>query len=200
MNWMEISLPLLQSALQTLYGDPDPQVFTFSINKYLIWIIKNKYAAQKWLVKAQRDPSAWNWSFELLKDGNPTEGTVWNFDKVAINMNSSRDFQTEKVQYFGAIAIHYKITNCWVELPPDKVEDILKLDWISTVNLDWWSAPRNIPTYISFFQWPENGFDTFVYGPGSIGHPSSDSFLAWCYPRYCSKLSKYWLSKCFNGE
>ena len=71
-----------------------------------------------------------------MKDGNPTEGTVWNFDKVAINMNSSRDFQTEKVQYFGAIAIHYKITNCWVELPPDKVEDILKLDGISTVNLD----------------------------------------------------------------
>ena len=129
MNWMEISLPLLQSALQTLYGDPDPQVFTFSINKYLIWIIKNKYAAQKWLVKAQRDPSAWNWSFELLKDGNPTEGTVWNFDKVAINLNSSRDFQTEKVQYFGAIAIHYKITNCWVELPPDKVEDILSKTW-----------------------------------------------------------------------
>ena len=33
-----------------------------------------------------------------------------------------RVFQTLKVQYFGAIAIHYKITHCWVELPPDKVE------------------------------------------------------------------------------
>ena len=30
---MEISLPLLQSALQTLYGDPDPQVFILSITK-----------------------------------------------------------------------------------------------------------------------------------------------------------------------
>ena len=28
----------------------------------------------------------------------------------------------KKVQYFGAIAIHYKITHCWIELPPDKVK------------------------------------------------------------------------------
>ena len=26
MNWMEINLSLLNSALQTLYSDPDPQV------------------------------------------------------------------------------------------------------------------------------------------------------------------------------
>ena len=85
------------------------------------------------MVKAQRDPSAWNWSFELLKDGNPTEGTVCNFNRIAISIKSGlrREFQTQKVQYFGAIAIHYKITNCWVELPPDKVEDFLQFNEIS---------------------------------------------------------------------
>ena len=43
------------------------------------------------------------------------------FDNEKITQDY-RVFQTLKVQYFGAIAIHYKITHCWVELPPDKVE------------------------------------------------------------------------------
>ena len=41
------------------------------------------------------------------------------------NMNLKTDSEIVKlikVQYFGAIAIHYKITHCWVELPPDKVD------------------------------------------------------------------------------
>lgn len=29
-----------------------------------------------------------------------------------------------EVQYFGALAIHHKITHCWDELPKDKVDEL----------------------------------------------------------------------------
>ena len=45
----EITLVHIQAALESLYNDPNPQ---------------NKDAAQKWLIKAQRDKSAWNWCFQ----------------------------------------------------------------------------------------------------------------------------------------
>ena len=29
-----------------------------------------------------------------------------------------------EVQYFGALAIHHKITHCWDELPSDKIDEL----------------------------------------------------------------------------
>ena len=52
----EITLVHIQAALESLYNDPNPQ---------------NKDAAQKWLIKAQRDKSAWNWCFQDMFTENP---------------------------------------------------------------------------------------------------------------------------------
>lgn len=82
----EITLVHIQAALESLYNDPNPQ---------------NKDAAQKWLIKAQRDKSAWNWCFQLLNSAYSVE-----------------------VQYFGANVLHYKIANCWNEIPQEQIADL----------------------------------------------------------------------------
>ena len=57
--------------------------------------------AQKWLMQAQVSPQAWHFSWLLL-----------NMDKVP------------EIQYFGASALHIKISRYWNDIPADQYESL----------------------------------------------------------------------------
>ncbi|XP_009636264.2 importin-13 isoform X1 [Egretta garzetta] len=63
--------------------------------------IENKNLAQKWLMQAQVSPQAWHFSWLLL-----------NMDKVP------------EIQYFGASALHIKISRYWNDIPADQYESL----------------------------------------------------------------------------
>uniref|UniRef100_A0A8C3T0D0 Importin-13 n=1 Tax=Chelydra serpentina TaxID=8475 RepID=A0A8C3T0D0_CHESE len=63
--------------------------------------IENKNLAQKWLMQAQVSPQAWHFSWLLL-----------NLDKVP------------EIQYFGASALHIKISRYWNDIPADQYESL----------------------------------------------------------------------------
>uniref|UniRef100_A0ABM5G7K0 Importin-13 n=1 Tax=Pogona vitticeps TaxID=103695 RepID=A0ABM5G7K0_9SAUR len=63
--------------------------------------IENKNLAQKWLMQAQVSPQAWHFSWLLLE-----------MDKVP------------EIQYFGASALHIKISRYWNDIPADQYESL----------------------------------------------------------------------------
>uniref|UniRef100_A0A2K5V4Y4 Importin-13 n=1 Tax=Macaca fascicularis TaxID=9541 RepID=A0A2K5V4Y4_MACFA len=63
--------------------------------------IENKNLAQKWLMQAQVSPQAWHFSWQLLQP-----------DKVP------------EIQYFGASALHIKISRYWSDIPTDQYESL----------------------------------------------------------------------------
>uniref|UniRef100_A0ACB8F4M0 Importin-13 n=1 Tax=Sphaerodactylus townsendi TaxID=933632 RepID=A0ACB8F4M0_9SAUR len=63
--------------------------------------IENKNLAQKWLMQAQVSPQAWHFSWLLL-----------DMDKVP------------EIQYFGASALHIKISRYWNDIPADQYETL----------------------------------------------------------------------------
>uniref|UniRef100_Q8K0C1-2 Isoform 2 of Importin-13 n=1 Tax=Mus musculus TaxID=10090 RepID=Q8K0C1-2 len=63
--------------------------------------IDNKNLAQKWLMQAQVSPQAWHFSWQLLQP-----------DKVP------------EIQYFGASALHIKISRYWSDIPTDQYESL----------------------------------------------------------------------------
>ncbi|XP_068949274.1 importin-13 [Petaurus breviceps papuanus] len=63
--------------------------------------IENKNLAQKWLMQAQVSPQAWHFSWQLLQP-----------DKVP------------EIQYFGASALHIKISRYWSDIPADQYESL----------------------------------------------------------------------------
>ncbi|XP_010860896.1 PREDICTED: importin-13 isoform X2 [Bison bison bison] len=63
--------------------------------------IENKNLAQKWLMQAQASPQAWHFSWQLLQP-----------DKVP------------EIQYFGASALHIKISRYWSDIPTDQYESL----------------------------------------------------------------------------
>nr|XP_035963452.1 importin-13 isoform X3 [Halichoerus grypus] len=63
--------------------------------------IENKNLAQKWLMQAQVSPQAWHFSWQLLQP-----------DKVP------------EIQYFGASALHIKISRYWSDIPTDQYETL----------------------------------------------------------------------------
>ncbi|XP_051855873.1 importin-13 [Antechinus flavipes] len=63
--------------------------------------IENKNMAQKWLMQAQVSPQAWHFSWQLLQP-----------DKVP------------EIQYFGASALHIKISRYWSDIPADQYESL----------------------------------------------------------------------------
>ncbi|XP_074924361.1 importin-13 [Chelonoidis abingdonii] len=63
--------------------------------------IENKNLAQKWLMQAQVSPQAWHFSWLLL-----------NLDKVP------------EIQYFGASALHIKISRYWNDIPANQYESL----------------------------------------------------------------------------
>ncbi|XP_078264629.1 importin-13 isoform X2 [Rhinoraja longicauda] len=63
--------------------------------------IDNKNLAQKWLMQAQVSPQAWQFSWALL---NPNK--------------------VPEIQYFGASALHIKISRYWNDIPSDQYESL----------------------------------------------------------------------------
>ncbi|XP_043941377.1 importin-13 [Protopterus annectens] len=63
--------------------------------------IENKNLAQKWLMQAQISPQAWQFSWVLL-----------SADKVP------------EIQYFGASALHIKISRYWSDIPTDQYDSL----------------------------------------------------------------------------
>uniref|UniRef100_A0A4W5NW12 Importin-13 n=1 Tax=Hucho hucho TaxID=62062 RepID=A0A4W5NW12_9TELE len=63
--------------------------------------IENKNLAQKWLMQAQVSPQAWQFCWALLSP-----------DKVP------------EIQYFGASALHTKISRYWSDIPSDQYETL----------------------------------------------------------------------------
>eukprot|EP00064_Thunnus_orientalis_P014280 superscaffoldBa00002462_g14322 len=63
--------------------------------------IENKNLAQKWLMQAQVSPQAWQFCWALLSP-----------DKVP------------EIQYFGASALHTKISRYWSDIPTDQYESL----------------------------------------------------------------------------
>ncbi|XP_077307227.1 importin-13 [Lithobates pipiens] len=63
--------------------------------------IENKNLAQKWLMQAQVSPQAWQFSWQLLSGGKVPE-----------------------IQYFGASALHIKISRYWGDIPSDQYETL----------------------------------------------------------------------------
>ncbi|KAK2109250.1 Importin-13 [Saguinus oedipus] len=63
--------------------------------------IENTNLAQKWLMQAQVSPQAWHFSWQLLQP-----------DKVP------------EIQYFGASALHIKISRYWIDIPTDQYESL----------------------------------------------------------------------------
>ncbi|XP_073400573.1 importin-13 isoform X2 [Dendrobates tinctorius] len=63
--------------------------------------IDNKNLAQKWLMQAQLSPEAWQFSWQLLNGGKVPE-----------------------IQYFGASALHIKISRYWGDIPSDQYETL----------------------------------------------------------------------------
>ncbi|RXM31433.1 hypothetical protein EOD39_7010 [Acipenser ruthenus] len=63
--------------------------------------IENKNLAQKWLMQAQVSPQAWQFSWVLLSP-----------DKVP------------EIQYFGASALHTKISRYWNDIPAEQYESL----------------------------------------------------------------------------
>ncbi|KAM4722104.1 importin-13 [Rhinophrynus dorsalis] len=63
--------------------------------------IENKNLAQKWLMQAQVSPQAWHFSWQLLNGGKVPE-----------------------IQYFGASALHTKISRYWGDIPVEQYESL----------------------------------------------------------------------------
>ncbi|XP_007468320.1 PREDICTED: importin-13 [Lipotes vexillifer] len=63
--------------------------------------IENKNLAQKWLMQAQVSPQAWHFSWQLLQPNKVPE-----------------------IQYFGASALHIKISRYWSDIPTDQYESL----------------------------------------------------------------------------
>ncbi|MEE6495164.1 hypothetical protein FKM82_001968 [Ascaphus truei] len=63
--------------------------------------IENKNLAQKWLMQAQVSPQAWHFSWQLLNGGKVPE-----------------------IQYFGASALHIKISRYWGDIPSEQYESL----------------------------------------------------------------------------
>ncbi|XP_067846280.1 importin-13-like isoform X2 [Heptranchias perlo] len=63
--------------------------------------IDNKNLAQKWLMQAQVSPQAWQFSWALLSPNKVPE-----------------------IQYFGASALHIKISRYWNDIPSDQYETL----------------------------------------------------------------------------
>ncbi|XP_048395205.1 importin-13 isoform X4 [Stegostoma tigrinum] len=63
--------------------------------------IDNKNLAQKWLMQAQVSPQAWQFSWALLSPNKVPE-----------------------IQYFGASALHIKISRYWTDIPSDQYETL----------------------------------------------------------------------------
>ncbi|OCT82649.1 importin-13 isoform X1 [Xenopus laevis] len=63
--------------------------------------IENKNLAQKWLMQAQISPQAWQFSWQLLNGGKVPE-----------------------IQYFGASALHIKISRYWGDIPAEQYESL----------------------------------------------------------------------------
>ncbi|XP_072366960.1 importin-13 isoform X3 [Scyliorhinus torazame] len=63
--------------------------------------IDNKNLAQKWLMQAQVSPQAWQFSWALLSPSKVPE-----------------------IQYFGASALHIKISRYWNDIPSDQYETL----------------------------------------------------------------------------
>ncbi|KAG8437053.1 hypothetical protein GDO86_007942 [Hymenochirus boettgeri] len=63
--------------------------------------IENKNMAQKWLMQAQVSPQAWHFSWQLLNGGKVPE-----------------------IQYFGASALHIKISRYWGDIPAEQYESL----------------------------------------------------------------------------
>lgn len=98
-----VSLPLAGPAMAVLLGCSRmlPSLFQALHQLYYDPNIENKNLAQKWLMQAQVSPQAWHFSWLLL-----------NMDKVP------------EIQYFGASALHIKISRYWNDIPADQYESL----------------------------------------------------------------------------
>ncbi|XP_070563307.1 importin-13-like [Ptychodera flava] len=81
---------------------PTPEITVENIEKAIHQLyydpnLANKDTAQKWLITAQRAPQAWQYCWILLNPDKPPE-----------------------VQFFGASALHIRISRSWNELPPEQ--------------------------------------------------------------------------------
>lgn len=98
-----MSLPLAGPATVVLLGCSRmlPSLFQALHQLYYDPNIENKNLAQKWLMQAQVSPEAWHFSWLLL-----------HMDKVP------------EIQYFGASALHIKISRYWNDIPADQYESL----------------------------------------------------------------------------
>lgn len=96
-------------ALHQLYYDPD---------------IENKNLAQKWLMQAQVSPQAWQFCWALLSPEKVQPAPKrFNTRKALIHPFSAL-FQVPEIQYFGANALHTKISRYWSDIPSDQYESL----------------------------------------------------------------------------
>lgn len=100
-------------ALHQLYYDPD---------------IENKNLAQKWLMQAQVSPQAWQFCWALLSPEKvqraPTHLHTSSCGVKTLNHPISGLFQVPEIQYFGANALHTKISRYWSDIPSDQYESL----------------------------------------------------------------------------
>lgn len=113
-----ILLFLLPSqALHQLYYDPN---------------IENKNLAQKWLMQAQVSPQAWQFCWALLSPDKVRWAsecrdihTLKNKQTFFASFASIYLFsQVPEIQYFGASALHTKISRYWSDIPTDQYESL----------------------------------------------------------------------------
>lgn len=100
-------------ALHQLYYDPN---------------IENKNLAQKWLMQAQVSPQAWQFCWALLSP-DKVQCTHKHLHghthtEKALIHPLYHLLQVPEIQYFGANALHTKISRYWSDIPTDQYESL----------------------------------------------------------------------------
>lgn len=89
--------------------------------------IENKNLAQKWLMQAQVSPQAWQFCWALLSPEKVERCAQTpqhlNTREALIHLSSGL-FQVPEIQYFGANALHTKISRYWSDIPSDQYESL----------------------------------------------------------------------------
>ena len=96
--------------------------------------IENKNLAQKWLMQAQVSPQAWQFCWALLSPDkvlnthtniHSNSGGEKTKLKHLFHLHLSNILsQVPEIQYFGASALHTKISRYWSDIPTDQYESL----------------------------------------------------------------------------
>lgn len=90
--------------------------------------IENKNLAQKWLMQAQVSPQAWQFCWALLSPEKvqraAQNASTLKQKEIHSSHPFSGPFQVPEIQYFGANALHTKISRYWSDIPSDQYESL----------------------------------------------------------------------------